>query len=80
MLLLYGLYSRTMSHAICTYKYHTGLQKDRFTALMQARNEYIILHGQDEVPHICDKCMRVFTLDDGTFRMSTITYSIQTAC
>ncbi|KAJ7882358.1 hypothetical protein B0H14DRAFT_3755558 [Mycena olivaceomarginata] len=30
---------------------HTGDQKDRFTAAMQERNEYIIQYGQDEAGH-----------------------------
>ncbi|KAF8075121.1 hypothetical protein FPV67DRAFT_1575453, partial [Lyophyllum atratum] len=47
---------------------HTGLQKDRFTALMEARNEHIIQYGQDEAGHYCDKCMRVFVGPDGKSR------------
>lgn len=50
---------------------HTGLQKDRFTALMEVRNNHIINFGQDEVPHYCDKCMRVYVGPDGKQRAYT---------
>lgn len=47
---------------------HKGLQKVRFTALMEERNEHVILYGQDEVRHYCDKCTRFWEDPDGTFR------------
>ncbi|KAJ7939533.1 hypothetical protein B0H13DRAFT_1941214, partial [Mycena leptocephala] len=37
---------------------HTGDQKDRFTAVMRARNLEVVEEGQDEIGHCCDKCMR----------------------
>ena len=45
---------------------HTGDQKHRFTKLMEARNQFVIDNGQDEVAHYCDKCMRTWEDDDGT--------------
>ncbi|KAF8075908.1 hypothetical protein FPV67DRAFT_1649010 [Lyophyllum atratum] len=54
---------------------HTGLQKDRFTVLMDSRNEHVILYGQEEVPHYCNKCMRVFTGPDGELRKCQIIVS-----
>lgn len=36
---------------------HTGTQKDHFTAQLDTRNEHIILQGQPEIFHWCDKCM-----------------------
>lgn len=47
---------------------HVGDQKNRFTAAMRARTEHIMTHGQDELPHACYGCMRVFTSPDGTLR------------
>lgn len=47
---------------------HTGEQNVRFTALMQERNEEVIQHGQDELPHFCDKCLRVWQDDEGNWR------------
>ena len=47
---------------------HTGDQKHRFTKLMEARNQFVIDNGQDEVAHYCDKCMRTWEDDDGTIR------------
>ncbi|KAG1881012.1 uncharacterized protein F5891DRAFT_1204281 [Suillus fuscotomentosus] len=44
---------------------HDGDQKDRYTAAMGARTEQIITHGQEELPHACYGCMRVFTSPDG---------------
>jgi hypothetical protein len=37
---------------------HTGDQKDRFTAVMRARNLEVVEEGQDEIGHCCDKCMQ----------------------
>jgi CxC6 like cysteine cluster associated with KDZ transposases len=45
---------------------HTGDQKDRFTSAMVLRNERIVLNGQDELTHSCDKCMRIYHNADGT--------------
>ena len=48
---------------------HTGLQADRFKAAMEERNEWIVLNGQpDAVRHVCDRCMRIFLMPDGSFR------------
>ncbi|KAJ7216432.1 hypothetical protein GGX14DRAFT_561994 [Mycena pura] len=47
---------------------HIGDQKDRFTEAMRARNHEVIMEGQDEIAHCCDKCMRVWTAPDGTQR------------
>lgn len=44
---------------------NTGDQKDRFTALMEEHNRTIILYGQDEVGHYCDKCTRIWVDSDG---------------
>lgn len=51
-------------HTILTVP-HTGLQKDRFTTQMASRNERIIVEGQPEISHWCEKCMRVFHCEDG---------------
>jgi len=47
---------------------HSGLQKDRFTAVMEECNLHIILEGQDEIDHACDSCTHTFeeVLPDGT--------------
>lgn len=51
---------------------HNNDQKDRYTLAMRARNEYIITHGQDELPHACCGCMRVFRMPDGTSRCTEV--------
>lgn len=33
---------------------------------MREWTERIIMHGQEELPHACDACMRLFTMSDGT--------------
>jgi hypothetical protein len=38
---------------------------------MEERNEWMILFGQDEVPHYCDRCMRVWEDEDGNLRESS---------
>lgn len=43
---------------------HTGSQKDRFQAAMQERNERVVYHGQPEISHYCDGCMRVYEAQD----------------
>jgi len=45
---------------------HGGDQKDRYSDAMRARTERIMTHGQEELPHACYGCMRVFTSPDGT--------------
>ncbi|KAJ3500906.1 hypothetical protein NMY22_g19105 [Coprinellus aureogranulatus] len=48
---------------------HGGDQSNRYTAAMEARNEWIVLNGQpDAVRHACNKCMRVYETEDGTHR------------
>ena len=48
---------------------HTGAQTNQFKAAMEERNSWIILNGQpDAVQHACDRCMRIFSMPDGTFR------------
>lgn len=44
---------------------HDGDQKNRFTGAMYARNARIVLQGQDELPHTCLGCMRIFKSPDG---------------
>jgi CxC5 like cysteine cluster associated with KDZ transposases len=55
---------------------HDGAQCDRFNIAMDERNERLILNGQDEVAHCCNKCMRVFKMDDGTYRMPVICHDV----
>jgi hypothetical protein len=45
---------------------HGNSQSARYTAAMRARNERIITEGQDELPHACYGCMRLFSMPDGT--------------
>lgn len=40
---------------------HDGLQKDRFTVAVRARNARIQLYGQEETRHYCNKCIRTYT-------------------
>jgi hypothetical protein len=50
---------------------HTGPQSDRFKAAMEERNEWIVLNGHwqpDAVRHVCDRCMHIFLMPDGSFR------------
>jgi hypothetical protein len=47
---------------------HIGSQADRFKLAMEERNNRIILNGQpDAVRHACDRCMRIFSMPDGSF-------------
>jgi hypothetical protein len=39
---------------------HTGDQRERSKATMQARNARIRLYGQPEIHHYCNKCTRVY--------------------
>jgi hypothetical protein len=39
---------------------HAGAQKDRFTEPLHARNLRFRAHGQPELHHYCDKCLRVY--------------------
>ena len=41
------------------------MQQDCFTAAMRVRTERIIVFGQDELPHACDGCVRIFKTADG---------------
>ena len=54
---------------------HGGDQNLRFHAAMEERNERMILLGQDEVPHYCDRCMRVWEDEHGNLRESFGTYA-----
>jgi hypothetical protein len=45
---------------------HSGLQKDRFTDAMKARNVRIQQAGQEEYAHACKKCVRIWPSEDGT--------------
>jgi hypothetical protein len=45
---------------------HDGLQKDRFTEAMKARNLHFQQAGQEEYGHACKKCVRVWLAEDGT--------------
>ncbi|KAL0954922.1 hypothetical protein HGRIS_003855, partial [Hohenbuehelia grisea] len=47
---------------------HTGKQRERFNSLMEERNTRIVLQGQDEVPHTCNRCTRIFKGKDGETR------------
>ncbi|KAF8811761.1 hypothetical protein BYT27DRAFT_7231609 [Phlegmacium glaucopus] len=48
---------------------HTGSQTDRFKSALRERNKRIALNGQpDAVRHCCDKCMRVYDLENGESR------------
>jgi hypothetical protein len=44
---------------------HSGLQKDRFKAAMEARNVLIQQAGQEEYGHACKKCVRTWPAEDG---------------
>lgn len=47
---------------------HTGEQANRYKNAMKQRNRHIVLYGQpDAVQHVCDKCIRIFKHEDGTF-------------
>ncbi|EDR05355.1 uncharacterized protein LACBIDRAFT_329773 [Laccaria bicolor S238N-H82] len=52
---------------------HTGSQSDRFKAAMEERNKQIIMEGQpDAVRHTCKKCMRIYKMEDGEFRLTEL--------
>lgn len=51
-------------HSVLTVP-NDGLQKDRFTAAMKARNLHMQQAGQDEYAHACKKCVRVWEPGDG---------------
>ena len=51
---------------------HDGEQKDRFMVAMQERNERLIVEGQEELPHACHDCMRVFVLPDRAIRHTEV--------
>jgi len=47
---------------------HIGSQADRFKVAMEERSRWIILNGQpDAVQHSCDRCMRIFSMPDGSY-------------
>ena len=47
---------------------HIGSQVDRFKVAMEERSRWIILNGQpDAVWHACDRCMRIFSMPDGSY-------------
>lgn len=47
---------------------HEHDQNVRFKELMEERNEHVIMHGQDEVDHYCDKCTKFWVDADGIDR------------
>ncbi|KAG1852774.1 hypothetical protein DFJ58DRAFT_841808 [Suillus subalutaceus] len=65
---------------------HDGDQKHRFTTAMYARNSRIVLEGQDELPHACCACMRIFESPDGTLRRTEVIvtdaehHALETVC
>jgi hypothetical protein len=47
---------------------HIGSQANRFKVAMEERSTWIILNGQpDAVRHVCDRCMRIFSMPDGSY-------------
>ena len=69
---LVALLDDCQAHNISLCVPHDGDQRDRFVAVMRERNERIILDGQDELPHACYGCMRVFELSDGTLSRTEV--------
>ena len=57
---------------------HTGDQKDRFTDLVQARNQCMRIDGQPELTHFCDKCTRWYpnTDGEGVYMLAPMTYNL----
>ncbi|KAG1739658.1 hypothetical protein EDB19DRAFT_1635636 [Suillus lakei] len=51
---------------------HDGDQKDRYTAAMHACTKQIMIHGQEELPHACYRCMRIFASPDGTLQSTEV--------
>ncbi|EDQ99871.1 uncharacterized protein LACBIDRAFT_334609 [Laccaria bicolor S238N-H82] len=52
---------------------HTGSQSDHFKTAMEERNKQIIMEGQpDAVHHTCKKCMRIYKMEDGEFRLTEL--------
>jgi hypothetical protein len=45
---------------------HIGDQKDRFSELVQARNQCMRIEGQPELIHFCDKCVCWLYSADGS--------------
>jgi hypothetical protein len=58
---------------------HSGLQKDRFTAAIQARNSRIRLYGQLELRHHCKKCLRLCADDNGDGEYNHYFWAVQTS-
>jgi hypothetical protein len=48
---------------------HTGLQKNRFKDAIRARNLRFRLYSQPELRHHCNKCLRVYSGEDGRGRI-----------
>jgi hypothetical protein len=63
--LILSLLEEHISHHSTLTVPHTGLQKDRFTAAVQARNAQMRLYCQPEIRHYCTKCLRVYYGPDG---------------
>ena len=56
-------------HAHCSMHLvvpHNSDQKDQFSHTMRDHTQWIIIHGQEELPHACDTCICLFTMPDGT--------------
>jgi len=51
---------------------HTGEQKDRFSVAMLDRNNRIILYGQPEVPHCCNKWTHFYPNANGESKCQVI--------
>lgn len=65
---IYSLLEDYQSQGLFLEVLHTGEQANRFKDAMKQRNQRIVFFGQpDAVRHVCDKCMRVFKHEDGSF-------------
>jgi hypothetical protein len=51
---------------------HDGLQKDRFTSSIRARNQRFRLYSQPELCHHCRKCVRHYTQDGAEKKVSVV--------
>ena len=69
---LLALLNDSQSHNVQLSIPHDGEQKDCFVVAMQERNERLIVEGQEELPHACYGCMRVFVLPDGAIRHTEV--------
>jgi hypothetical protein len=43
---------------------HKGFQHSHFTKAMEEWNEHIVMEGQDEIGHSCDKCTQYYEVVD----------------